>query len=168
MISVCMATYNGERYIKRQIDSILYQLGEDDELIISDDCSTDNTVELCQKWVEENKERFVRTQIITSDLNTGVSANGNRGRDACQGEWIKGIAGDDMLMPNCIADCVQYVQQNTNIMYLFGRIEAFGANEETNKFFTDSVFDYSFFDLDVEGQLERLVFGSNCVPAATC
>ena len=43
MISVCMATYNGERYIKEQIDSILCQLSEDDELIVSDDHSTDST-----------------------------------------------------------------------------------------------------------------------------
>lgn len=50
MISVCMATYNGERYIKRQIDSILYQLGEDDELIISDDGSTDRTLEIIKKY----------------------------------------------------------------------------------------------------------------------
>ena len=41
MISVCMATYNGERYIKEQIDSILCQLSEDDELVVSDDHSTD-------------------------------------------------------------------------------------------------------------------------------
>lgn len=168
LVSVPVVTYNSAKYVLETLESIKAQTYQNIELIISDDCSTDNTVELCQQWVEQNKNRFVRTQIITSEVNTGVSANGNRGRDACQGEWIKGIAGDDLLMPNCIADCVQYVQQNTNIMYLFGRIEAFGANEETNKFFTDSVFDYSFFDLDVEGQLERLVFGSNCVPAATC
>ena len=46
MISVCMATYNGERFIKEQIDSILPQLSQDDELIISDDGSTDRTLEI--------------------------------------------------------------------------------------------------------------------------
>lgn len=44
MISVCMATYNGERFIRQQIDSILSQLAEGDELVISDDSSTDGTV----------------------------------------------------------------------------------------------------------------------------
>lgn len=44
MISVCMATYNGAKYIREQVDSILPQLGDDDELIISDDGSTDDTL----------------------------------------------------------------------------------------------------------------------------
>lgn len=43
MISVCMATYNGGQYLKAQIDSILNQLSVNDELVISDDHSTDNT-----------------------------------------------------------------------------------------------------------------------------
>lgn len=168
LVSVPVITYNSAKFVLETLESIKAQTYQNIELIISDDCSTDNTVELCQQWVEQNKNRFVRTQIITSEVNTGVSANGNRGRDACQGEWIKGIAGDDLLMPNCVEDCVEYVQQNTNIIYLFGRIEAFGANEERNKYFTENIFDYSFFNLDVDGQLERLVFGSNCVPASTC
>ena len=168
LVSVPVITYNSSKFVLETLESIKAQTYQNIELIISDDCSTDNTVELCQQWVEENQERFVRTQIITSDVNTGVSANGNRGRDACQGEWIKGIAGDDLLTPNCIADCVEYVQQHPNVIYLFGRIEAFGASEEQNRHFAENVFDYSFFDLDIEGQLERLVFGSNCVPAATC
>ncbi len=45
-ISVCIATYNGEKYIKEQIDSILCQLTENDEVIVSDDSSTDNTVKI--------------------------------------------------------------------------------------------------------------------------
>lgn len=56
MISVCMATYNGERYIKQQIDSILSQLGPEDELIISDDGSTDKTIEIIKSF----KDRRIR------------------------------------------------------------------------------------------------------------
>ena len=46
MISVCMATYNGQKYLKEQIDSIICQLSESDELVISDDHSTDKTQEI--------------------------------------------------------------------------------------------------------------------------
>lgn len=49
-ISVCMATYNGEKYIKEQLESILSQIGENDEVIISDDSSTDNTVEIIKAF----------------------------------------------------------------------------------------------------------------------
>ena len=50
MLSVCMATYNGEKYIKEQLDSILCQLGNEDELIISDDSSTDTTVNIIKSY----------------------------------------------------------------------------------------------------------------------
>ena len=50
MISVCMATYNGEKYIREQIDSILSQLKENDEIIISDDSSTDQTISIIEKF----------------------------------------------------------------------------------------------------------------------
>lgn len=168
LVSVPVITYNSAKFVLETLESIKAQTYQNIELIISDDCSTDNTVELCQQWVEQNKNRFVRTQIITSEVNTGVSANLNRAEAACQGEWVKGIAGDDLLMPNCLEDSVEYVNNNPDTIYLFGRIEAFGVNEERNKYFTENIFDYSFFNMDVDGQLERLVFGSNCVPASTC
>ena len=129
LVSVPVITYNSSKFVLETLESIKAQTYQNIELIISDDCSTDNTVELCQKWVEENKERFVRTQIITSDLNTGVSANGNRGRDACQGEWIKGIAGDDLLMPDCIESCVQFCIEN-DAKCVFGKMVAFGDDTQ--------------------------------------
>ena len=50
MISVCIATYNGSKYIKEQIDSILPQLDECDEIIVSDDSSTDNTLSILKSY----------------------------------------------------------------------------------------------------------------------
>jgi hypothetical protein len=71
-------------------------------------------------------------------------------------------------MPNCVEDCVEYVNNNPDTIYLFGKIKAFGATEQLNTHFENNVFDYSFFDLKIDEQLERLIFESNCVPAATC
>ena len=62
MISVCMATYNGEKYIKRQIESILCQLSEQDELIISDDGSTDATIKLVESFQDERIKLFHNNQ----------------------------------------------------------------------------------------------------------
>lgn len=53
MISVCMATYNGEKYIREQLDSILKQIGENDEIIISDDGSTDLTISILKEYASE-------------------------------------------------------------------------------------------------------------------
>ena len=59
MISVCIATYNGAKYIKEQLESILYQLSCDDEIIISDDCSTDNTLDIIEKIHDKRIKVFL-------------------------------------------------------------------------------------------------------------
>ena len=166
LVSVPVITYNSSRTVLETLDSIKAQTYQNIELIVSDDCSTDNTVELCRHWIEQNKSRFVRTELLTVEKNTGVAGNCNRAGVACQGEWVKGIAGDDLLMPSCIQDCIDYVAEHPDTIYLFGRCKAFGADEKRCAE-VDKVFDYSFFDLTQEEQLHRLVFGENCVPATT-
>ncbi len=68
-ISVCLATYNGEKYIKEQLNSILSQLGNDDEIIISDDHSTDNTIEIIKSLEDD------RIKIFVNNLEKGYSKN---------------------------------------------------------------------------------------------
>ena len=167
LVSVPVITYNSAKYVLETLESVKAQTYQNIELIISDDCSTDNTVELCQQWIEYNKDRFVRTQLITVDKNTGISANLNRAEAACQGEWVKGIAGDDVLLPECISDCIDYALQTPDVIYLFARVKVFGAKEDINLYFEKSTFDYSFFDQCLEDQLERLIFKGNCIPAST-
>lgn len=166
IVSVPIVTYNSSKTIIETLDSVYKQTYPNIELIVSDDNSTDSTVELCRKWIEQNNERFVRTEIITAGANTGVAGNLSRAEATCRGEWVKGIAGDDLLMQNCVQDCMDYVAEHPDTIYLFGRCKAFGADEERCKQI-DRVFDYSFFSKTPEEQLHRLTFGENCVPAAT-
>lgn len=166
LVSVPLVTYNSAKTIIETLESIKAQTYSNLELIISDDCSTDDTVELCREWMEQNKLRFVRTEIITVDKNTGVAGNCNRAEAACTGEWVKGIAGDDLLMPNCVQECMDYVVEHPDTIYLFSRCKAFGADEEYCEGI-DKVFDYSFFTQAPEQQLHRLIFDGNCVPATT-
>ena len=58
MISVCIATYNGERFIREQIDSILRQLSSDDEIIVSDDESTDDTISIINS-IDDKRIRII-------------------------------------------------------------------------------------------------------------
>ena len=166
LVSVTVITYNSSKTVLETLESIKEQTYQNIELIVSDDCSTDNTVEICRNWIEQNKDRFVHTELLTVDKNTGVSGNLNRAESACMGEWIKGIAGDDILMPNCIQECMDYVKEHPKTVYLFGRCKAFGADEEYCKKI-DHYFNYSFFGLKPEQQLHRLIFDGNCVPATT-
>ena len=64
MISVCMATYNGEKYLKEQLDSILKQIKSSDELIISDDGSTDLTCSIIKEYQKEYKNIYLILYLI--------------------------------------------------------------------------------------------------------
>lgn len=165
LVSIPVVTYNSADTIIDTLESIKAQSYPNIELIISDDCSKDDTVEVCRKWINKNKDRFVRTELIIVEINTGVAGNFNRAENACHGEWVKEIAGDDILMPNCIQDCVDYVAEHPNTIYLVGRMDGFGRPKEEVDEYMNRCFDYSFFDLSAEEQYQRLVFKGNCVPA---
>lgn len=169
LVSVAVITYNSSKYVLDTLESIKAQTYKNIELIISDDCSKDNTMQLCEKWCEQNKERFARIQYVEGEQNTGVSANCNRAEDACEGEWVKIIAGDDMLLPNCIETYIDFVKNNNDAICIFSKVEVFGENKIKVDNFKDSIFDYSFFDLSYDKQYEWLIDGRpQPIPAATC
>lgn len=162
LVSVGVYTYNSSKTVIETLESIKSQTYPNLELIVSDDCSTDNTVSLCQDWLEHNKDRFVDTKIIVPDKNTGQSGNYNRALKASNGEWIKDIDGDDLLTPNCIKDYVNFIQEHPEAIFVFGRTEVFGNSKEKIDFF-NKFFDYSFFKLSVEEKYVRLVTKGNCI-----
>ena len=167
LVSVAVITYNSSKYVLETLESIKEQTYQNIELIVSDDCSTDNTVQICKEWIEKNKPRFVRTQVVTVEKNTGVSANCNRAEDACQGEWVKLIAGDDLLLPNCIQDYVEYVGNKQDAYCVFGKIEIF---DNRNKIIQNDKWpDYSIFELNSpQNQYEYIIRKGNGIPASTC
>ena len=111
LVSIIVITYNSSKYVLETLESVKDQTYQNIELIVSDDCSTDCTVEICSKWIECNKERFIRTELITALNNTGISANCNRGLNTAKGLWIKYIAGDDMLVTGCISEFIKEINK---------------------------------------------------------
>ena len=167
LISVTIVTYNSAEYIIETLESVKAQTYPKIELIISDDCSKDDTVVLCREWLVKNGARFERTELIETKKNTGVSANLNRAEAACRGEWVKWLDGDDVLLPSCLEDYVEFVTEHPETVYMFSRVEAFGASEERNMYYTEKVFDYRIFDLDARKQYEKLIW-QNYIMSSTC
>lgn len=112
LVSIIVITYNSAKFVLETLESAKAQTYQNIELIVSDDFSADSTVEICRTWIENNKERFVRTDLITAPHNTGIPANCNRGVKAAKGEWIKYIAGDDILLENCLDDYISFVRND--------------------------------------------------------
>lgn len=125
IVSICIITYNSGATILETLNSVFEQTYDNLELIIGDDASKDDTVDKCKNWMKINSERFLRTEIITSDINTGVPANCNRILTKAQGVWIKTLAGDDMLMPNCISDLIEFTRSHPQAQFIYTLYKVF-------------------------------------------
>ncbi len=123
LVSIIVITYNSSKYLIETLESAKAQTYQNIELIISDDASQDDTVEIYEKWIAENHERFVRTELITVEKNKGISANCNRGIRTSKGEWVKLIAGDDILMDDCIQDYINFINNNQDAQVIFARVK---------------------------------------------
>lgn len=93
MISVCMATYNGGKFIREQLESILSQLPTDAEIVVADDGSTDDTLQV----VESLKEQRIR--VLPAEKHLGVIYNYERALQASKGEFIFLADQDDIWLP---------------------------------------------------------------------
>lgn len=126
LVSVVVLTYNSSKTVLETLNSIAAQTYKNIELIISDDCSKDDTLKKCKKWELKNKQRFTQIIIIRSNQNTGTAANGNRGANAANGEWLKFIAADDVLLPNCVHSNIDYILTREDVGLVFSKVVPFG------------------------------------------
>lgn len=168
LVSVSVITYNSSSTVEETLESVWQQTYQDIELIVSDDCSIDNTLDVCKDWIERHNDRFKRVVLLTAEHNTGISANINRAYNAARGVWIKEIAGDDLLLPTCIENFINYTFKVPDAYFIFGGIEAFGDNGQLvvdiNNRFNNN---HNFFILDKNEQHKSLFRVGNNLCAAT-
>lgn len=105
MISVCMAVYNGERYIERQLRSILCQLGEKDEIVLSDDGSTDATLRIIQSFSDK------RVRVIDGPHRKSPVWNFEKALLNAKGDYIFLSDQDDEWMPNKVKVSIHYLKE---------------------------------------------------------
>ena len=105
MISVCIATHNGERFIREQIESIVCQLNTDDEIIVSDDKSTDNTLTIV-KSIDDK-----RIKIVEGPGKHSPTLNFECTLKATKGDYIFLSDQDDVWKPNKVEVCMKWLQK---------------------------------------------------------
>jgi len=105
-VSVAMATYKGEKYIKEQIDTIMLNLKENDELVISDDGSKDQTREIIGRYIKEDS----RIRLIEGPKN-GVKQNFANAIENCEGEYIFLADQDDLWEPNKVEEVLKCFEE---------------------------------------------------------
>ena len=111
-VSVAVPVYNGERHLPAAVESVLGQTFTDFELVLCDNASTDCTEELCRGYAARDK----RVRYHRNPRNIGLSANFDLAAALCSARLVKWAASDDVLGPNCLADCVHLLDENPKVV----------------------------------------------------
>ncbi len=116
-VSVGLAVYNGERYLKETLESILAQTFGDFELVISDNGSTDGTPEICRAYAARDR----RIRYYRHEQNRGASWNFNRVFELSSGKYFKWAACDDLCAPEYLARCVEVLERDPSVVLCHSR-----------------------------------------------
>ncbi len=107
-ILVFVPTYNSEKYLRECLDSVLNQTFQDWECVISDDASTDKSVEIAKEY-EKNDSRF---RVLTHEKNVGAANNWNRAKEDNKSFATKILCADDYLMVDALKEQLNILKRN--------------------------------------------------------
>lgn len=109
LVTIGMPVYNGSRFIRYAIDSVLKQTYTNFELIITDDGSTDDTVEIVKQYKDN------RIQLISDSQNKGISYRLNQLIDLAKGLYFMRMDADDLMFPNRVEKQVCFLQSHSHV-----------------------------------------------------
>lgn len=126
-ISVALCTYNGEKYIEKQLNSILNQSLNVNEIIICDDCSSDITQEIL-KNIQAQYPDIIHLHF--NDINLKSNANFEKAITLTTGDYIFLSDQDDIWMPNKVAQVIAHFEKNQNIEGIFTNASFIDENDQ--------------------------------------
>ncbi len=113
LVTVLMTAYNREKYISQAIESVIASTYQNWELIIVDDVSIDNTVEIAKSY--QNKDN--RIKVYVNNRNLGDYPNRNKAASYAKGKYIKYVDSDDLIYPYGLEQLVFYMEQFPDAAY---------------------------------------------------
>ncbi|MBO5737713.1 glycosyltransferase family 2 protein [bacterium] len=135
-ISVITASYNYENYIKETIESVINQTFQDWEMIIVDDGSKNNSVEVIKSYCEkDNRIKFFQHE---HGVNKGLAETIKLGIEKSTGDWIVFLESDDTIVPDYLETKLKIIEENQDVKFIFNDINMFGEQNIIEKY--DSYF----------------------------
>jgi glycosyltransferase involved in cell wall biosynthesis len=150
-VSVCIPVYNGGSFISKTIESVLQQSFTDFELVIINNASNDNTMEIVRTFQDK------RIQIYENETNIGFCNNWNRALELARGSYIKILPADDIVAENCLEKQVEILENHADVVIVGANRnviddedkELFRPRKKSGKYSSKTVF------------LQSIRFGSN-------
>jgi glycosyltransferase involved in cell wall biosynthesis len=124
-VTIIVPLYNYETYIAETLDSVRDQTLEDLDLIVVDDCSSDQSQSIARDWMETNKERFNRVLLVQHIENQGLGASRNTAIDLADTLYVMALDADNRLRPTCCAKCLDRIE-STGSAFAYPTIQRFG------------------------------------------
>lgn len=121
LVSVAFLSYNQEKYVEEALNSILNQSYENIEIIISDDCSSDGTLNVIKQRLA-NCDGKLKVKLIENERNLGITGNLSKAISYCKGEYIALAAGDDISFSNRIENCIDFLENNSDCSLVFTNV----------------------------------------------
>jgi glycosyltransferase involved in cell wall biosynthesis len=157
LVSIALATYNGSRYLRAQIDSVLNQTYQNIELIISDDCSTDNTRSILKSY--EKSHPFIHLNF--NKKNLGYLKNFEKAISLCKGDFVALCDQDDIWVPNKIDRLVEKIGNHDIIASDLSVIDS------SDKIISPSLIDYQGFIIPSTAEQFRFLVFRNSFTGCT-
>ena len=131
LVSLLIVSYNHAEWILDTLESYQKQTYDNMQLVIIDDCSTDNTAEIIQKWIIQNS---IECTFIVHQTNQGVCKTYNEGVQLCKGKYYSSISGDDILSPTKTEQQVHFFEQQDNsVGMVYSNAEMFFEDNPSRK-----------------------------------
>lgn len=130
-VSVCIPTYNGSKYLKECLDSILAQTFSNFEVVIVDDHSSDDSFEIAKRYAARDN----RIRVYKNKRNMGLVNNWNHCIELARGEWIKFVFQDDFLELNCLERMIGATDSHKKMIVCRRNIIFDGVNNKTRRTF---------------------------------
>lgn len=107
LVSIIMPSYNTAKFISETIESVLAQTYTNWELIIVDDCSTDDTDAVVRPYLADGRIRYIK-----NEKNSGAAVSRNRALREAKGKWIAFLDSDDLWLPEKLEKQIAFMEQN--------------------------------------------------------
>lgn len=128
LVSIAIVTYNQKPFLEELIESVLAQSYKNVEIVVADDCSTDDTKAMLLGYEKSYPGKFV---LIFSDKNLGITLNQMRAHFACTGKYIAWTGGDDLMFPEKLSKQVAFMEAHPDCHIVYHNLEVFQS--ETGK-----------------------------------
>lgn len=164
LVSFVISNYNNENYISDCLDSILNQTYENIEIIVVDDNSTDNSVQVIKQWIENNKNLFKNDdyiKLLELPRNTGFAGCVTAGLFLAKGEYIAMQDGDDKSAKNRIEKQVQFLKDHPEINSVGSNYASFTTDNPT------PISVYNEIEYGISKIKDLYSAGKNCISNGT-